>query len=304
MEKNQTEQMNAEGENAVNAKESAKGAKKNREKQTEPAARGGSRPVAVIVGGSSGIGLEVSSSLVLKGYAVVNISRRVSENARVKNITADIAQGEELEHALQAVGAEYGAIALLVYSAGCSLAAPVEFARETDIRYLFEVNYFGAVRAVRSVLPYMKKQGGKIFLVSSLGGVYPVPFDSFYSSSKAALDMLVKSARTELRHYNITLTAVQPGGTSTSFTFKRKVYPDEENGEYAKDVHKAVAALGNIEQGGMDPHAVAEEIVAQTLKTNPAITFATGGKNKVYRMMERLLPEKVTEYLNNKKYNQ
>ncbi len=295
MEKNRTEKVHAEEE-------------RDAESEKERTERGSSvraaRPVAIVVGASSGIGLEVACALTLKGYTVINVSRRVCENGRVKNITADIAQGEELEHALQEAGREHGEIALLVYSAGCSLAAPLEFAKEADIRYLFEINYFGAVRAVRSVLPFMKKQGGGIFLISSLGGTFPVPFDSFYSSSKAALDMLVRCVRTELRRYKITLTAVQPGGTSTSFTFKRKVYADEENGEYAKDVHKAVAALGNIEQGGMEPRAVAEEIVSQILKKDPSITFATGGKNKAYRLMERMLPEKWTEYWNNKKYNQ
>lgn len=322
MEKNQTEKnrmqrSDAEEEAADNAAETArseerssvqnsgKGGKKEKGKDRRAdAVSGGVRPVAVVVGASSGIGAEVASMLVLKGYCVVNVSRRVSENERVKNILADIAQGEELERALQTVGAEHGSISLLVYSAGCSLAAPLETAGETDIRYLFEVNYFGAVRAVRSVLPYMKKRGGRIVLVGSLAGTFPIPFDGFYSSSKAALDLLAKSTRTELRRYNIALSVAEPGGTSTSFTFKRKIYSDEENGEYAKSVHKAVAALGNIEQGGTDPRAVAESIVAQTVKASPAITFTAGWKNKVYRIMERLLPEKWTEYWNNKKYNQ
>ena len=263
-----------------------------------------SKPVAVIVGASSGIGFELAGALLLKGYTVINVSRTIAKNERVKNITADVTQGEELEHALQAVGTEYKNISLLVYSAGFSMAAPVEVAKERDIRYLFEVNYFGAIRAIRCVLPYMKKNGGKIFLISSLGSSYPIPFDSFYSSSKAALDMLVKGARTELKKYKITLTTVQPGGTSTSFTFKRKVYSDEENGAYAKEVHKAVAALANMEQGGMSPQQVAEEVIVEVLKTNPAITFVPGGKNKAYRLMNRWLPEKWTEYLNNKKYNQ
>ena len=107
-----------------------------------------------------------------------------------------------------------------------------------------------------------------------------------------------------MKKYKITLTTVQPGGTSTSFTFKRKVYSDEENGTYAKEVHKAVAALANMEQGGMSPQEVAEEVIVEVLKTNPAITFVPGGKNKAYRLMNRWLPEKWTEYLNNKKYNQ
>ena len=270
-------------------------------KQITPPAE---KPVAVVVGASSGIGAEVASLLIGRGYTVVNIARGLAKNERVKNITADVTQGEELEHALQAVGAEFKNVALLVYSAGFSMAAPVEAAKEADIRYLFEVNYFGAIRAIRCVLPYMKAKGGKIFLISSLGSSYPIPFDSFYSSSKAALDMLVKGARCELKRYNITLTTVQPGGTSTSFTFKRKVYSEEENGEYAKDVHKAVAALANMEQGGMNPQEVAQGIVLETLKNSPAITFVPGGKNKAYRLMQHWLPEKWTEFLNNKKYNQ
>ncbi|MBQ9081698.1 MAG: SDR family NAD(P)-dependent oxidoreductase [Clostridia bacterium] len=291
MEKNQTE-TNTEISTEV------KSEKKN-------GAKGSAcKPVAVIVGASSGIGLELATALLSKGYTVVNVSRGLAKNERVKNITADVTQGEELEHALQAIGAEYKHVSLLVYSAGFSMAAPLEVAKEADIRYLFEVNYFGAIRAIRCTLPYMKKNGGKIFLISSLGSSYPIPFDSFYSSSKAALDMLVKGARTELRHYNITLTAVQPGGTSTSFTFKRKIYSDDENGEYAKDVHKAVAALANMEQGGMSPQEVADAVVVELLKNNPAITFVPGRKNKAYRLMSRWLPEKWTEYFNNKKYNQ
>lgn len=263
-----------------------------------------SRPAAVVIGGSSGIGAEVAGALVSRGYVVYNVSRGLCACDRVKNITADISQGEELERAISAIGAERKRISLLVYSAGCSMAAPVEVAKESDVRYLFEVNYFGAIRAVRCVLPYMKRQGGKIFLISSMGGTYPVPFDSFYSSSKAALDMLVKTARVELKRYGVTLTSVQPGGTSTSFTFKRKVYTDEENGAYSKEVHKAVAALANMEQGGMSPQAVADEIVKEIFKNNPAITFATGGRNKAYRLANRLMPEKWTAYFNAKKYNQ
>lgn len=95
------------------------------------------KPVAVIVGASSGIGLEMAVALLSKGYTVINVSRRLAKNERVKNITADITQGEELEHAFQAIGAEYKRISLLVYSAGFSMAAPVEVAKEADIRYLF-----------------------------------------------------------------------------------------------------------------------------------------------------------------------
>lgn len=261
------------------------------------------KPVAIVVGASSGIGEEIALGLLTRGYMVANVSRTNCKNERVKNVNADISQGEELERAIKTIGEEYKRIALLIYSAGCSMAAPLEYANESDVRYLFEVNYFGAIRALRSALPYMKKTGGKVFLIGSLASSFAIPFDSFYSSSKAALDMLVKSARAELKRYGISLTYVQPGGTATAFTFKRKLYTDEENGEYAKNVHKAVAALANMEQGGMNAQEVAQEIVKETMKVNPAVTLQTGNKNKVYRLAERYLPEKITEFFRDKKYN-
>lgn len=70
----------------------------------------------------------------------------------------------------------------------------------------------------------MKENGGRIVLVSSMGGILPIAFDCFYSCSKAALNMLAKSANSELGEFNIRATAVLPGGTATTFTFKRKVY--------------------------------------------------------------------------------
>lgn len=272
----------------------------------KPIRDGGSslKPVAVVIGGSSGIGREIALGLVSKGYTVINVSRRLCKNDRIKNVTADITQGEELERSIQNIGADYKRINLLCYSAGCSMAAPLEHAKESDVRYLFEVNYFGALRAIRTALPFMKRLGGKIFVIGSLASTYPVPFDCFYSSSKAALDMLVRGARTELKRYNVSLTCVQPGGTSTSFTFKRKVYSDEENGDYYKEVHKAIAALANMEQGGMSASSVAEEVIRETMKKNPAITLPTGGRNKAYVWARHMLPEKFTEFINDKMYNQ
>jgi short-subunit dehydrogenase len=292
-EKEEIEEKESKEENGT--KERAK-----REKESKTV----EKPVAVVVGASSGIGEEIALGLLTKGYTVVNVSRGLCANGRVKNITADIAQGDELERAFRTVGEEHKRLSLMVYSAGCSMAAPLEYAKEADVRYLFEVNYFGALRAVRSVIPYMKRGGGKIFLIGSMASSYAVPFDSFYSSSKAALDMLVKGARTELKRYHITLTSVQPGGTSTLFTFKRKVYSDEESGEYSKQVHKAVAALANIEQGGMSAQEVADEVLKEIMRDNPSVTLATGNKNKMYRVANRILPEKITEYFNDKKYNQ
>lgn len=261
------------------------------------------RKTAVVVGGSSGIGFETCSRLVSRGWNVVNVSRTPCKNSKVVNLSADVTKGAELPEALREVGEKYG-ISALVYSAGFSMAAPIEFARENDIRYLFDVNFFGALIAMQKVLPYMKGQGGKIVLVGSVGGELPILFDSFYSSSKAALEMLARAAYAELKPYHISVTAILPGGTSTNFTYKRKVYTDEQNGGYSQRVNRAVAALANMEQGGSSPSVVAETIYTVLTEDKPPVVKSCGAKNGAYLMLSRVMPRKLTLDLNARMYNQ
>ena len=197
----------------------------------------------IMVGASSGIGFETALRMLGRGFSVANISRTPCALSRVKNYTADISNGTAMEKAIAEIASQTENLYGLVYCAGFSMAAPIEYASERDYRYLFEVNYFGALRAIRTVVPFLKEKGGRILLVSSMASIFPVAFDSFYSSSKAAVDMLVKSAAIELEPYRIRVSSVQPGGTSTEFTFKRKIYSDTEAGEYAPQVKRAAEAL-------------------------------------------------------------
>lgn len=223
---------------------------------------------------------------------------------RVKNYAADVTAGDTLEKAVKSIAAESENIGGLIYCAGFSMAAPIEYADEKDYRYLFEVNYFGALRAIRAVAPYLKKRGGNIILVSSMGSTFPVAFDSFYSCSKAAVDMLVKGASLELEPYNIRICSVQPGGTSTGFTFKRKVYADEDNREYAAKVKRATAALANMEQSGMSAGEVANTVADAFCEKNPPLLLQCGGWNKFYAVANRVLPGKATQFINKKRYKQ
>ncbi len=264
---------------------------------------GGKRPAAVVVGGSSGIGYETCVRLVNRGWSVTNISRTPCNNAKVSNACADVSCGTEAEAAISSSAEKLGLDAL-VYCAGFSMAAPIEYAREKDYKYLFEVNYFGALKAMQAAIPHMKKRGGKIVLVGSLGGDVPIVFDSFYSSSKAALEILAREANNELNVYNISVTALLPGGTATNFSFKRKVYSEEENGCYSRAVNKAVAALVNMEQGGMRPSRVAEDIYKILTSDKPPIVKTCGVKNAATRFATRVMPERLTTYINGRMFNQ
>lgn len=261
------------------------------------------KKTAIVVGGSSGIGLETCLKLVNRGWAVVNISRTPCKHEKVMNFTADVSEGDKLSKTIKNACDKYN-VEALIYSAGFSMAAPIEYAKEEDYKYLFEVNYFGALKAVQSVLPVFRKKGGRIIMVGSLGGDLPISFDSFYSSSKAALEMLCRAAYSELKPYNIKVTGVLPGGTATAFTFKRKVYSAEENKGYSGKVNRAVAALANMEQSGASPAFVAEIICDLLLTDNPPVIKTCGAKNTMFRLFSRMMPEKVTLKINERSYKQ
>lgn len=261
------------------------------------------RPSVIVVGGSSGIGYETCLRLVNRGWQVTNISRSPCNNQKVTNICADVTAGCAVSDAITKTAQSYGLNAL-IYCAGYSMVAPIEYAKESDYKYLFEVNFFGALRAMQAAIPFLKKKGGKIILVGSLGGDIPIIFDSFYSASKAALEMLAREANAELNVYNIHVTAVLPGGTCTNFSFKRKVYPEEENKHYAKNINRAAAALANMEQSGMKPTRVAEDIYKTVLSDKPPIIKTCGAKNTAVRIASRVMPEKLTLYVNGRAFNQ
>ncbi len=277
---------------------------KTEEKTPEERPLRRNRKVAVIVGGSSGIGRETALKLHAGSYTVFNLSRTPFLGERILSRTADAAQEGELEKAIGEIGEEYGGIDLLVYSAGFSMAAPLEHAKSGDYRYLFEVNYFGAIEAIRAAAPYLKKREGRAILVGSMGGDFPIPYDGFYSSSKAALCMLAREADMELRRQGVRVCALLPGGTSTDFTYSRKVYNAEESKGYTASVKKASAALANMEQGGMSPSLVADSIIKLVQKRNPPTVTAAGGKNNFLRLAGRMLPERVTDWFVRKKFNQ
>lgn len=261
------------------------------------------RRTAIVVGASSGIGRETALMLASKGWHVVNVSRTALTGERVKSVTADAAQEGELTRAIRAVAEEHG-LDLLIYSAGFSMAAPVENAKSGDYRYLFEVNYFGAIEALRAAVPYLKKRGGRAVLVGSLGGDIPIPYDGFYSSSKAALSMLAREADMELRTRGVRVSALLPGGTATDFTYNRRIYGREEASEYAGAVKKASAALANMEQGGMNASLVAAAIVRLAEKKNPSPVVTAGGKNGFLRFVNKLLPERFVDRMTMRKFNQ
>ena len=168
--------------------------------------------IAVITGAGSGIGLATARMLQEKGYTVYNLSRHPAENEKNKFIFADVSDSLTIKAAIDKVIAESGRIDLLVTSAGMGVSGAIEFIEEEEMKRQFEVNLFGTINTVKAVLPQMRKQKrGRIICISSVAAVYSIPFQAYYSASKAAINSFVDALTNEVKSFGIEVTSVMPG---------------------------------------------------------------------------------------------
>lgn len=250
----------------------------------------------VIVGGSSGIGLAIAQNLLDEQTQITNISRNPCAVNGVTNITADVSDIFELHAAVNAVER----IDALIYCAGESIAAPVEYAKNSDVKHMFDVNIIGATECIKAAMPKLNESDGPhVVLLSSSGGISPIPFDAFYSATKAGLFALAVAVRTETP--KIKCTAVAVPATQTEFSFKRKVYTD--CGEYNKNLKAASDALIKMEQTGYSADYVAKRVAAIIEKKNPPPKVTVGTKNKLMLFAYNLLPWRIKLYALKKMYD-
>lgn len=239
-----------------------------------------SMDTVIIVGGSSGIGLALAQRLAKK-QRVINISRRPCAVADVESLIADVTDADALADAFSRINSADA----LVYCAGVSMAASVEYVHTEDYKALFDVNLLGAIECARLALPLLKRSGdGRLVFLSSSGAIAPIAYDSFYSASKAALNAFC--AALDLEQPDVRCTAAVIGGTRTRFSFKRTVYDDGD-----ENLKRATNALIKIEQTGYAADFVAEKLEKLLNDAHPPVTTVIGIKNKFRLAAYKLLPQ-------------
>jgi len=185
--------------------------------------------VAVVTGASMGIGEALASIFVDHGAGVVFLSRdagraeaarhRVGHPERTIALACDVRNREEIDRVVGLTLHHFNRIDIWVNNAGYGLRTPVANAKMTDVRNLFETNFFGAVEAMEAVAAVMQQQGsGTIINISSVAGHIPLPFSAFYSATKFALNAIGKAARLELAGAGIHVLTVCPGYVRTNFS--------------------------------------------------------------------------------------
>jgi len=187
--------------------------------------------VAIVTGGTRGMGLSISERLALDGNIVVAVYRSDKAaaeacafmlkeiDAKNKVIQADLSSMEEVNKLVKKVGEEYGRIDILVNNAGIFDFNFLEDMTEEYLDRVMDTNFKSQFFMLKAVVPYMKKNSyGRVANASSISGRFSDVGLIAYAASKAAVNMMTLITSAELAPYGITVNAYAPGIIHTDMT--------------------------------------------------------------------------------------
>jgi len=261
-----------------------------------------------ITGASSGIGLATAELLAENGYIVFAASRNPSAEVRKFNsggeihpVSLDVRNESSIEEAARSVLAKAD-IGIIIHCAGIGIACAGEEFPAEAVSNLIETNFTGVLKVNSCLLPHLRNRGcGLCIIVGSVAGVFPVPYQSHYCASKAALDLYAGSLRMEQKRFGVRVSLVMPGDTKTGFTEMREFAIDESSPFY-EDCIRAVKKMEKDETDGKPPATSAKIIFNLCSRKNPPARKVVGFDYKMLVFLRRFLPERTIELLLRKTY--
>lgn len=267
--------------------------------------------VFVVTGGGSGIGRELTLALVKEGarVAAVDINETTLEESRtlagdqagkISLHVLNVSDRAAMEALPQTVIDAHGVVDGLINNAG--IIQP--FVRLNDLNYeaidrVIDVNLYGPIYLTKAFLPYLlERPEAHIVNVSSMGGFFPVPGQTLYGASKAALKLLTEGLYAELLETNINVTAVFPGAIATNIT--------ENSGV---TIRSSGGGNGNGNGNGTDPDEgsssftpvpadEAAEAIINGIKDN-AFQIYIGRDARMMNILYRVNPKRATHFMFN-----
>ncbi len=245
--------------------------------------------IVVITGASGGIGNAAAKAFLQRGCTVYGLSRSAGNIEGVRYIQTDVTAESSVRSAFERIASEAGSIDLLINNAGFGISGAAEFTELEDAKRLFDVNFFGGFVCTKHAVPLMRRKGGRILNVSSAAAIFSIPFQSFYSASKSAVNSLTLALGNELGRFGISVTAVMPGDVKTNFTAARRKSVKGED-LYGGIIEKSVAKMERDEENGMTPEYIAEQLVKISEKRRVKPIYALGAQYKVFAVLSKILP--------------
>jgi len=256
----------------------------------------------IISGGSSGIGKATASLFAERGWRVFELSRHGVSGEGFIHVDCDVCSEDSTKAAIAEVLKQTDTIDVVISNAGFGISGPVEFTDIADLEHQMDVNFTGAVRFTQAALPQLRKQGfGRIIYTSSVAAILAVPYQAFYSASKAAINALALALANEVREFGISVSVMMPGDVSTGFTNAR--HKSTAGEDIYRSANKAITTMERDEQAGMAPRQMARLFYHIATCCSPRPQYVGGFGYRILCLLDRILPKRLVNWLEYKVYS-
>ena len=278
--------------------------------------RGSASKNVLVTGVTSGVGQSLARMLKDRGYYVIGVCRNSQQAASLKSdhlcdatVLADLGnalQVQTIAQQLRALGIDE--LAGFLHCAAVMFAAPIETVKMDDARKTFEVNVFGFLALMQSMIEFLRKGKGRVVVTGSAAGFSVWPMVGIYGATKHAIEALVDAARRELWPWGIKVSLLRPGGISTRMVTRHVEHMAErvaalegKEKENYLELYKSHAMV--IDKGGnmgVTPEHVAKIIIRVFESRNPKPAYCIGADSKILRFLDLLFPDSVVDFLSKK----
>lgn len=242
--------------------------------------------VWLVTGCSTGFGRSLSCYVLSCGHRVAVTARKMDDITDIISaypdtalgVTLDVTRQEEVVAAVQKTVQRFGRIDVLVNNAGIGYFAAVEESEESELRRMFEINFFGLAIVTQKVLPVMRTQkSGHILNISSIGGLRGFPGLGFYNASKFAVEGLSEALSKEVAPLGIRVTLIEPSGFRTDWAGRSAKDSPVRIADYATTAGQNSATIrGYSGQQAGDPERAAKAIFQIVESGKPPLRLLLG----------------------------
>jgi NAD(P)-dependent dehydrogenase (short-subunit alcohol dehydrogenase family) len=263
----------------------------------------------LVTGASTGIGRETALRLDAAGWRVFAGVRKADDadslraeaSERLQPLFIDVTDAGQIAAAAERIEAEAGeGLSGLVNNAGLAVPSPLETIPVDDFRHQIEVNLTGQVAVTQALLPSLRKGGGRIVFISSIGGRVAFPMTGAYHAAKFGIEAVGDVFRQELRSWDLQVSIVEPGSIDTPIWERGERTADEIGGRspqrealYGRAIERYREVVRQTAERGIPPEKVARVIEHALSAERPRTRYLVGLDAKVQARVKPLIPTRV-----------
>lgn len=273
------------------------------------------RGAVLITGTSTGIGKATALHLDQLGYQVFATVRKEHDaetlrsqcSERLTPLLLDVTDEDSITQAKGVISQAVGDAGLqgLVNNAGVAFTSPLEFVRLDELRWLFEVNFFGLLAVTQKFLPLLRQAHGRIVNVSSTASSIVAPFHGPYSASKLALNGLSDALRLELRPLGVKVSVILYGSVKTPIWDKGGDLADQVAQDYPSQAWELYGAnyrglrdyFRKMGEAGIPPEKATHAIIHALTAKHPKTRYFVGRDAHLFNIYDKLLSGRLRDWM-------